>query len=302
MGMHGAKYTNLAFYESDLIIAAGVRFDDRAVGNANEFCKHAKIIHIDIDPSEINKVKQATLCVEGDARDALDQITQTIGERDRSEWLARVAELREAHPLYEGISGMPYHPVNFIKKVAAAANKDAIICTDVGQHQMWVAQNYPILKPRTLLTSGGLGTMGFGLPAAIGAALSNPDKQIILFTGDGSILMNLQELATMRDFELNIKIIIMNNGHLGLVRQLQELFYDKTYIATEFISNPDFTMIAKGFGIESFDYDSGQSDIEQLKTALSSKGGCVINVPTEIGELVLPVVTPGEGNHIMIGA
>jgi acetolactate synthase-1/2/3 large subunit len=302
MGMHGAKYTNLAFYESDLIIAAGVRFDDRAVGNANEFCKGAKIIHIDIDPSEINKVKQATLCVEGDAKDALNQITMVIGERDRSDWLERVAELKTAHPLYEGIAGMPYHPVNFIKQVAAVADRDAIICTDVGQHQMWVAQNYPILKPRTLLTSGGLGTMGFGLPAAIGAALANPDRQIILFTGDGSILMNLQELATMRDFDLNIKIIILNNGHLGLVRQLQELFYDKTFIATEFISNPDFTLIAKGFGIESFDFVSGQSETEQLKTALSSKGGCVINVPTEIGELVLPIVTPGKGNHIMIGA
>jgi len=302
LGMHGAKYTNYAFYESDLILAIGVRFDDRAIGNANEFCKNAKIIHIDIDPSEINKIKQASLCIEGDAKDALEKIAQMIEVNDRKEWVDRVNILKKENPLYEGLENKPEHPVNVLKNIYNIVEKDAIICTDVGQHQMWVAQCYPIHKPRTLLTSCGLGTMGFGLPAAIGAALENPDKTIICFTGDGSILMNIQELATMADFNLNIKVIVLNNGHLGLVRQLQEMFYEKKYIATKFVTNPDFTMIAKGFGINSYDLSFEEDYLSHLRELLTNKGGCLINIPTDSSELVLPIVSPGSGNHVMIGA
>ena len=302
LGMHGAKYTNLAFHQADLILAVGVRFDDRAIGNANEFCKNAKIIHIDIDPSEINKVKQASLFIEGDAKEALTALAKKLVYCERTSWLKTIENLKKNYPLYDQLETNAFHPVNFIKAVSRCVPKDSIICTDVGQHQMWVAQNYPFNHPRTLLTSGGLGTMGFGLPAAIGAAVNNPKKQIILFSGDGSILMNIQELATMADLKLNIKIIILNNGHLGLVRQLQEMFYEKNYIATEFVTNPDFAIIAKGFGIDSLDYKQDIIKDEQLRQILNKPGGCVINVPYEIGELVLPIVTPGEGNHIMIGA
>lgn len=302
LGMHGAKYTNLAFHKSDLIIAVGVRFDDRAIGNANEFCKDAKIIHIDIDPSEINKVKQASLYIEGDACEMLKALADKLTFSERDKWIDQINKLKDQHPLYKSLEETAHHPVNFIKAVSRCVPKDSIICTDVGQHQMWVAQNYPFNHPRTLLTSGGLGTMGFGLPAAIGAALANPNKQVILFSGDGSILMNIQELATMADLKLNIKVIILNNGHLGLVRQLQEMFYNKNFIATEFETNPDFALVAKGFGIDSINYNKEVISDDYLRSILCGPGSSVINVPCEIGELVLPIVTPGEGNHIMIGA
>jgi len=180
-------------------------------------------------------------------------------------------------------------------------DENTIITTDVGQHQMWVAQAYPFRKPRTLLTSGGLGTMGIGLPAAIGAALAHPDKRIVCFTGDGSILMNIQELATLADLNLNVTVLIMNNKHLGLVRQQQELFYEKHYIATKFIANPNFARIAGGFGIISYDLEDTEDPMGILKKAFSEPGPCVINVPIDPEEQVTPMVPPGAANNEMIG-
>ena len=193
------------------------------------------------------------------------------------------------------------HPINLIKYISTLVDEDTIIATDVGQHQMWTAQVYPFNKPRTLLTSGGLGTMGFGLPAAIGAALANPEKQVICFTGDGSILMNIQELATLADLNLNVKVIILNNGHLGLVRQQQEMFYDAHYIASKFITNPNFAKISEGFGINGYDLKNEEDLYGKLAEILSSKEPCVIDVPIRETENCVPMVPPGSAISEMIG-
>lgn len=299
LGMHGAPYTNYLLNEADLILAFGIRFDDRATGNIKTFCPNASIIHIDIDASEINKLKTINLSMVANIKDFLEDILPFINEDSRTEWLERVIYFKNKYPLpsYEN----DLHPANIISFVSENALPNTIISTDVGQHQMWTAQRYPFNIPKTFLTSGGLGTMGFGLPVAIGAALANRDKEIICFTGDGSILMNIQELATLADFNLNVKVIILNNHHLGLVRQQQELFYKEHYIASKFITNPDFYLIAKGFGINSCDLAQEAEPLKKLKEILSMKGPYVINIPIEENENVFPMVAPGGTNTEMIG-
>ncbi|MEQ8197744.1 MAG: biosynthetic-type acetolactate synthase large subunit [Clostridiaceae bacterium] len=301
LGMHGARYTNMLLNESDLIIALGVRFDDRAVGKISHFCPDAKIIHIDIDESEINKLRTVDLSIDGNVKHILEDLIEEVSSSTRESWLKEVAEYKEKYPLVVPDESNLFHPVNLIKQVSKIADEDAIITTDVGQHQMWTAQTYPFNKPRTLLTSGGLGTMGFGLPAAIGAALANPEKQIICFSGDGSILMNIQELATLADFKLNVKVIIFSNGRLGLVKQQQELFYNKHYMASEFISKPDFPLIAKGFGLNSCNLSTEENPAEKLAELLKSKEPCIINVDIDPNENVYPMVPPGESIAVMIG-
>ena len=299
LGMHGAPYTNYLLNEADLILALGVRFDDRATGNIEKFCPNASIIHIDIDPSEINKVKTSSLSMVANARDFLEDILPHIEAKTRDSWVKRVKCFKEKYALlsYENI----LHPSNIIPFVGYNVPSDTIIATDVGQHQMWVAQRYPFKEPKTLLTSSGLGTMGFGLPVAIGSALANPDKTIVCFSGDGSILMNIQELATLADFNLNVKVIILNNNHLGLVRQQQQLFYNEHYIASSFISNPNFKVIAEGFGIQSCDLGNEEEPLKKLKEILSMKGPYIINIPIEKTENILPMVPPGKSNTEMIG-
>jgi acetolactate synthase-1/2/3 large subunit len=299
LGMHGAPFTNYLLNEADLILALGVRFDDRATGNIEKFCPNASIIHIDIDPSEINKVKTSSLSMVANVDDFLEDILPHIEAKRRNSWVERVKCFKEKYPLpsYESI----LHPSNVIPFVESKVPSDTIITTDVGQHQMWVAQRYPFKKPKALLTSSGLGTMGFGLPVAIGAALTNKDKTIVCFCGDGSILMNIQEFATLADFNLNVKVIILNNHHLGLVRQQQQLFYNEHYIASHFISNPNFKIIAEGFGIQSCDLGDEKNPLEKLEELLSVDGPCIINIPIEEIENVLPMVPPGKSNIEMIG-
>ena len=301
LGMHGARYTNHILEEADLLIGLGVRFDDRATGNVAKFCPNAAILHIDIDPAELNKIKTATLDIVGDVRDILGQIQPLIEENKRTEWQARIDQLRKEQPFTLPKHENIYHPLNLIRAIGSLAPDDAIITTDVGQHQMWVAQVYPFSKPRTLLTSGGLGTMGFGLPTAIGAALANPDRKVICFSGDGSILMNIQELATLAELNLNITVVLLNNGHLGLVRQQQKLFYNSNYIASRFENNPDFSAIAKGFGIGSFDLSATNDPETAIQDALSSNKPSFINVPINYEEMVTPMVPPGKANIEMIG-
>ena len=299
LGMHGAPFTNYLLNEADLILALGVRFDDRATGNIEKFCPNASIIHIDIDPSEINKVKTSSLSMVANIYDFIEAILPHIEDKSRNSWVQRVKCFKEKYPLpsYENV----LHPANIIPFVGSKVPNDTIITTDVGQHQMWVAQRYPFKDPKAFLTSSGLGTMGFGLPVAIGAALANSDKTIVCFSGDGSILMNIQELATLSDFNLNVKVIILNNHHLGLVRQQQELFYNEHYIASHFISNPNFKIIAEGFGIMSCDLGNEDDPLKKLEEILAIKGPCVINIPIEETENVLPMVAPGKSNIEMIG-
>ncbi|MCM8711363.1 biosynthetic-type acetolactate synthase large subunit [Clostridium sp. SYSU_GA19001] len=301
LGMHGARYTNFLMNESDLILALGVRFDDRAIGNASKFCPNAKIIHIDIDESEINKIKESHLFINGDVKSTLIDITDIIEENPREDWLLRVREMKAKHPFVMPDKDDFMHPINIIKHVSSIVPKDSIIATDVGQHQMWTAQVYPFKYPRSLLTSGGLGTMGFGLPAAIGAALENKDKTVVCFSGDGSILMNIQELATLSDLGLNVKVLILNNGHLGLVRQQQEMIYNGRYIASKFLSNPDFAAISRGFGVEAYDISKEAKPLEALEEALLKPGPVLINIPVRANENVVPIVPPGAGNTEMLG-
>lgn len=301
LGMHGAPYTNLILNETDLLIAFGVRFDDRATGKIADFCPNASIIHVDIDPAELDKNKSTNFSVAADIRMVLDELILIIDENFREEWRRQIKTIKETNPFPPNENHDFHHPINLIKKIGGLVEPDTIITTDVGQHQMWVAQAYPFQQPRTLLTSGGLGTMGFGLPAAIGAALANPDRKVVCISGDGSILMNIQELATLADLNLNITVIILNNGGLGMVKQLQELFFQKTYIATKFVSNPDFASMAKSFGLKGYDLKYDDKPEYTLEQLLSASDPCLINIPIDFRENVMPTVPPGAGNHQMIG-
>ncbi len=298
LGMHGARYTNMITREADLIIAMGVRFDDRATGRVEDFCPDIPVIHIDIDQAEINKIKKSTYSINGDLNMILKYLIPLTRNNKRNEWLSFISKQKHDHPfIYEED---PLHPVNILKYISKISAPDTIITTDVGQHQMWVAQSYPFNQPRTFLTSGGLGTMGFGLPAAIGASLANPEKTVICISGDGSILMNIQELATLADLDLPVKIIIMNNKHLGLVRQQQEMFYNSNIFATGFKTNPDFAAIADKFSIPGFSPEP-ENACSVLREALQSRGPALINLDINHEYNVLPIVPAGSGNHEMVG-
>ena len=301
LGMHGAAATNFILQEADLLLACGVRFDDRATGNIAHFCPQAKIVHIDIDPAEIGKNRRVDEGLAADIRIALAELLPRILPDQRLAWGAFQQEMRSRHQQAEPRDADMQHPRNIIRAVAEIVGPETIITTDVGQHQMWVAQTYPFNVPRTLLTSGGLGTMGFGLPAGIGAALANPGRRVVCFSGDGSILMNIQELATLAELGLDVTVIIMNNGHLGMVRQQQELFYQATYIASRFESRPDFAAIARGFGLRGYDLGNTPQPRQLLATALRGSRPCVVNAPVRGEENVFPMVPPGAGNTRMIG-
>lgn len=296
-GMHGKKHANKIMSKADLIIAIGTRFGDRSTGNTKAFCKDASIIHIDIDSSEINKIKHSHIALHGDAKTILKELTNEVDSKDNTEWINTVNEIKSNNlaKQYQGL----LNPINIIKHIGEIVSDDSIIVTDVGQHQMWTAQHYDFKKPRTFLTSGGLGTMGFGLPAAIGAAIANPDKQIICITGDGSILMNIQEFATLLDLQLNIKIIVLNNQYLGLVRQQQDMFYKKNVFAAKFDNQYNFAEIAKAFGINGTKI-SNEQEYSQFADIINSTGTHVIDININEEHNVLPIVNPGKGNTEMI--
>jgi acetolactate synthase-1/2/3 large subunit len=301
MGMHAARYTNLALEECDLLIAAGVRFDDRATGKAAQFCPHARIIHIDIDASELGKIKQPHLSIEGDVAAVLEALDARLPAIDRRAWLERIAALRREYPLAMPGADDPFQPYGLILQTARRLKTEAVVTTDVGQHQMWAAQAYPLAHPRQWLTSGGLGTMGFGLPAAIGAALADPSKPVVCISGDGSFLMNIQELATLAEEDLAVKVLVMNNRHLGLVRQQQELFYGGRLSAAGFAAAPDLAAVSRGFGVPAYDLGRFADPLALLDSALNSPGPCVVNVPIAPEEKVFPMVPPGAANREMIG-
>lgn len=299
LGMHAAQYTNLLMNEADLILAVGIRFDDRATGNVEKFCPNARIIHIDVDAAEIHKIRTAHIPMTGDAQEVLKALLPRIENNQREDWISRLQELREKYPL-QVHSEDALHPIRFIRRVHDMMPDNTPVATDVGQHQMWVAQSWSFRSPRTFLTSGGAGTMGFGLPSAMGAAMVEPDKRVILFAGDGSILMNIQELDTLAEENLKVTIFVMNNNALGLVRQQQELFYGGNYIASRFASKPDFVKIAGGFGIKAFELNEAAQLDEVLEKALHCAGPCLVNVRIDPALNVLPMVPPGGSNMEMI--
>jgi acetolactate synthase-1/2/3 large subunit len=300
VGMHAARCTNLVLEECDLLIALGMRFDDRATGKAEAFCPSASIIHVDIDASELGKIKRPCLGVEADVGAFLRALLPALDAPPRPGWQERVSRLRLDHPLATPGADDPLQPYGAVRFAAELAGDDAIITSDVGQHQMWAAQAYPFGRPRQWLTSGGLGTMGFGLPAAIGAALAEPERTVVCFTGDGSLLMNLQELATAAEEGVNVKLILLNNGHLGLVRQQQQLFYGGRYYASRFHAEPDFAAIARGFGVAAHDLGACAEPLGALERALRQPGPCLVNVPIAAVENVYPMVPPGAANRDMI--
>ncbi|WP_136799319.1 acetolactate synthase large subunit [Desulfosediminicola ganghwensis] len=301
LGMHAARSTNMILQECDLFIAAGARFDDRATGKLVEFCPNARIIHMDIDPSEVNKLKTANIGLVGDVKATLEALLPLIGSNRRSRWLNRVRVLQNAYPMTNAEKIIPEKPYGIILEVARRLGDDAIIATDVGKHQMWTAQVYPFARPRQLLTSGGLGTMGFGLPTAIGAALANPEKRVVCFSGDGSLQMNIQELATAVEQQLNVTVIVMNNNSLGLVRQQQGLFYSQHHFASDFQIDINFATIARGFGMRAYDVGIDGKLEDVLEAALNEPGPCLVNAPIGKEEEVYPIVPPGAANISMIG-
>ena len=301
MGMHGARSTNLILHESDLIIALGMRFDDRATGKVEQFCPNASIIHVDIDRSELGKIKTPAEPIQADVRLFLEALIPHLAPISRLEWGRMTDELRRLYPLEMPHADDPLQPYGAVLQTAKLLEEEPIVVTDVGQHQMWVAQAYPFTFARQWLTSGGLGTMGFGFPAAIGASLARPSKTVVCFSGDGSFLMNIQEMATAAELNVNVKVILFNNGSLGLVRQQQELFYGARYHASRFEFQPDFVAIARGFGWKAFDLSASSHPQETLAQALNTTGPCLINVPIDDSLNVLPMVPPGAANIEMIG-
>ncbi|WP_296322458.1 biosynthetic-type acetolactate synthase large subunit [Treponema sp. UBA3813] len=315
VGMHGTFTAGKAAYDSDLVIAAGSRFDDRAAGVPDGFCPNAKIIHIDIDAAEINKILPSYISFVGSTVDAFSQLNSALKKADLSEfknerakWLSSCIELKNQEKIQLEMScaaadccgaktcgkkgGANYrNPREFIASLPSG--NDIIVTTDVGQHQMWAAQYFDVQRPRQFLTSGSLGTMGFGLPAALGAAFAEPDKRIVCISGDGSILMNIQELATMAENNLNVTVIVLENGALGMVRQQQEYLFDKHYSASTFASNPDLLKIAEGFGIRSVDADA---DPDWQKKAFDVKGPVFVRTKIARCENVLPFVKGGSLN------
>ncbi|MCW5003759.1 acetolactate synthase large subunit [Enterobacter roggenkampii] len=301
LGMHGARSTNYILQEADLLIVMGARFDDRAIGKTEEFCPNAKIIHVDIDRAELGKIKQPHVAIQGDVAEVLAQLIPQTDATDRADWRQLVADLQREFPGAIPTEGDPLSHYGLINAVAACVDDSAIITTDVGQHQMWTAQAYPLNRPRQWLTSGGLGTMGFGLPAAVGAALANPDRKVICFSGDGSLMMNIQEMATAAENQLDVKIILMNNEALGLVHQQQSLFYKQGVFAATYPGMINFMQIAAGFGLHTCDLNAEEDAHAALQAAISRPGPALIHVRIDPEQKVYPMVPPGAANTEMVG-
>ena len=301
LGMHGARSTNFILQEADLLIVLGARFDDRAIGKTEQFCPNAKIIHVDIDRSELGKIKQPHVAIQGDVAEVLAQLIPQVEAQPRSEWLQLVADLQREFPCNIPQEKDPLSHYGLINAVAACVDDEAIVTTDVGQHQMWTAQAYPLNRPRQWLTSGGLGTMGFGLPAAVGAALANPQRKVICFSGDGSLMMNIQEMATAAENQLDVKIILLNNEALGLVHQQQSLFYQQGVFAATYPGMINFMQIAAGFGLQTCDLNNEADPQAALQAIIDRPGPALIHVRIDAEEKVYPMVPPGAANTEMVG-
>jgi acetolactate synthase I/II/III large subunit len=307
LGMHGTRSANYAMDEADLIVAIGARFDDRITGKLSEFAPRAKFIHIDVDPAEISKNVPAHIPIVGDAKHVLEKLIVEYAalEADRSrldEWWTRINAWREKHPLrYEDSADSEIKPQRMIEAVYEATGGDAVITSDVGQHQMWTAQYFHFDKPRRWINSGGLGTMGFGLPAAMGAKVGCPDETVVCIAGDGSVQMNMQELATCAQEGIDIKVFIMNNGYLGMVRQWQELFWDKRYSHVDMGQFPDFVKLADAYGATGMRLEDKGSLVDGLKEAIATPGPVLVDVRVTREENTYPMIPAGQAARDMVG-
>ena len=299
-GMHGSFAANIAMTETDFMISIGCRFDDRLTGNPKTFAKNAKVAHIDIDPAEIGKIISADIPVVGDAKKALQMLlAEPTVHNNTEKWIEKVTKDKNRVRSYDKKERV-VQPQAVIERIGELTNGDAIVVTDVGQHQMWAAQYYPYQNERQLVTSGGLGTMGFGVPAAIGAKIANPEKEVILFVGDGGYQMTNQEMAILNIYKVPIKVIMLNNHSLGMVRQWQEAFYDGRTSESVFDTLPDFQLMAQAYGVKSYKFDNPETiaqDLEVLKEDIPM----FIEVDISRKEHVLPMVPAGKSNHEMLG-
>ena len=308
VGMHGSYAANVAMHDADLVIAAGVRFDDRATGIVKQFCPNAKIIHIDIDAAEIDKILESSVSIVADVKSIFPVMAELASEKKISAdagWLKKINKIKAENdsivlgrPKGEKLAN-PREVISKVPEYAAACGvneDDLIVTTDVGQHQMWAAQYYPVTRPRSFLTSGSLGTMGFGLPAAIGAAIAHPEKRTVCFSGDGSIMMNVQEFATLCELNLPVTVIVFQNGTLGMVYQQQKYLFEKNYSASVFDRVPDLLGIAKGFGIEAIDGDSDPEWYKKAFDANRQNKPCFVRISVDPEESVLPFVPGGKAN------
>jgi acetolactate synthase I/II/III large subunit len=307
LGMHGTRTANYAMDGADLICAIGARFDDRITGKLSEFAPQAKFIHIDIDPAEISKNVPAHIPIVGDAKRILAKLVVEYRalEPDSArlvDWWAQIDQWRERFPLrYEDTPDSEIKPQYMIQALHEATGGEAIIVSDVGQHQMWAAQYYGFEKPRHWINSGGLGTMGFGLPAAMGAQVGSPDALVCAISGDGSIQMNIQELATCAENQIPVKVFIMNNGYLGMVRQWQELFWDRRYSHVDMGSYPDFVKLADAYGASGFRYADKATLVEDMRAALATPGPVLVDVRVTREENTYPMIAPGAAARDMVG-
>lgn len=300
LGMHGTGYANLSINEADLIIALGTRFDDRVTGNIQQFCPNANFIHVDIDPAEISKNIKINIPIVGDLKYVLNKLNQFAEPGNITNWLKRVASFKSKYPMHYQ-RDEELRPQYIIERLSEMTKGETIIVTDVGQHQMWSAQYYHYQKPRTFITSGGLGTMGFGFPAAIGAQLGCPEKTVVCIAGDGGFQMNIQELATAIKHQLPIIVIIMNNGYLGMVRQWQEFFFERRYSSTCLDGNPDFAKLVEVYGGKGIRVTTKNELDQALKQALSKREFILLDCIIPPEENVFPMVSPGEPINRMLG-
>lgn len=295
LGMHGTVYANRAVHEADLLIAVGARFDDRVTGDLKKFAPHAKVIHIDVDPSAISKNIKVDVPIVGDVKEVLKELNKIVKAVDTKEWMASIGEWKKEHPLRYHDDSKSIRPQYAIQKLCDILGSNAIVSTDVGQHQMWAAQYYKVDGPNQFLTSGGLGTMGYGFPAAIGAQFAFPKKTVVCITGDGSFQMNIQEMATAVVHKLPVKIAIINNGYLGMVRQWQETFYNHRYSSSTMSGNPDFVKLAEAYGGAGIRVDK-KEDVEKAiawaKTITDRP--CVIDFVVTEEENVYPMIPSGK--------
>jgi acetolactate synthase I/II/III large subunit len=307
LGMHGTRAANYAMDEADLIIAVGARFDDRITGKLSEFAPRAKFIHIDIDPAEISKNVPAHIPIVGDAKNILPRLTAEYRALDADgarleEWWSRIRSWQERYPLgYEDSKDAEIKPQYMVQALYEATGGDAIVTSDVGQHQMWTAQYYHFAKPRRWINSGGLGTMGFGLPAAMGAKVGCPDQTVVCIAGDGSVQMNIQELATCAQEGIAVKTFIMNNGYLGMVRQWQELFWDKRYSHVDTGSYPDFVKLAEAYGATGMRFEDKKTLVSDMKEALETDGPVLVDVRVTREENTYPMIPAGQPARDMVG-
>jgi len=300
LGMHGTEYANFAITECDVLFAIGVRFDDRVTGKTETFAPHAKIIHIDIDPAEIGKNKRVDVPIVGDTKTVLsDMLTCMKKKGVHDSWIKKIKHWKQHHPLVCPDDGC-LHPQYIIRQMSELLKGDAVIVSEVGQNQMWTAQHFCFRHPRTWITSGGLGTMGYGLPAAMGAHFARPDVPVFDVAGDGSIQMNIQEFGTIAHYNIPVKVAILNNRYLGMVRQWQELFYDRRYSYTE-MPAVEFVKIANAYGIEGIKVESPDEVMPALKAAVECDGPFVLDFRVEREENVFPMVPAGAAINEMIG-